>query len=203
MLCLPPEVSPLSHQAVCVLPLSWKHTPAQPLPSIHESGNTIGISWTTLHNSLFPVCADARAATQFCLFVCVRFCVSGCGYPSYLRPSLIFHCFSPISLCFPCSQSHHLDAAGCLSALCSHPPPHVTYTYTQFPCCKLAHMWAASSKNRLVVTLVPEHLEHAAPRRWLHHQHDRYSGRSAQLWLLICLRRLRIYVCVNDPNVYS
>lgn len=31
--------------------------------------------------------------------------------------------------------------------------PHVTCTYTQFPCCKLAHVWAASDKNSLVVTL--------------------------------------------------
>lgn len=145
-------------------------------------------------------CQGCNPVLSVC--VCVRLCVSGCGYPSYLRPSLIFHCFPPISLSFPCSQSHHLDAAGCLSAPRSH-SPHVTCTYTQFPRCKLAHMWAASSKNRLVVTPVPEHLEHAAPRRWLHHQHDRYSERSAPLWLLICLRQLRIYVCVKDQNVCS
>lgn len=38
--------------------------------------------------------------------------------------------------------------------LCAH-----THTHTHFPSCKLAHVWAALSKNRLVVTLVSEHLE--------------------------------------------
>lgn len=60
-------LSVLSSSCLC----APKHTLTQPLPPIHESGNTIGISQTRLHKSLFSVCAGARAATQFCLFVCV------------------------------------------------------------------------------------------------------------------------------------
>lgn len=56
---------------VCYYPHAQKRTLTQPLPSIHESGNAIGISQTRLHKSLFSVCAGARAATQLCLFVCV------------------------------------------------------------------------------------------------------------------------------------
>lgn len=74
-------------------------------------------------------CAGARAAAQF---VCVCVCVSGCGHPSYLKPSLIFHLFPSSSHWFPCSQSPHLDAAGCLSAPRSHSPCH-THTRTLSP----------------------------------------------------------------------
>lgn len=64
-----------------------------------------------------------------CLCVCVRFCVSGCGYPSYLRPGLIFHRFPSTFHCFPCTQSDHLDTAGCLSAPQSHNSTLHSYTH--------------------------------------------------------------------------
>lgn len=103
------------------------------LSAIHQSGNTIGTSQAMLHNSCFPVCvsAGAKAANQsVCLSVCVRLCVSGCGYPSYSKPSLIFHSFAPSSLGFPCAQSRHLDTAGCLSAPHSH-SLYITHTHSK------------------------------------------------------------------------
>lgn len=174
------------------------------LPPIHESGNTIGISQPRLHKSFFSGCAGARAATQLCLFVCV--CEVLC---KWLWSPLVFKAqfnFPQLSPRFPLLSMLSVSPPGrCWMFVSSSLTlPHVTCTYTQFPRCKLAHVWAASSKKSLVVTLVLEHLcmpelvcedKHATPRRSLHLQRDRFQGCNLRLWLVIRLRRLGV-MCV-------
>lgn len=72
---------------------------------------------------------------------------------------------------------HHLDAAGCFSAPHSH-HSRITCTYWQLPCWKITRVWEARAKNRLVVTLAPEHLcmpdTQSAQRTWHPSQHVRF-----------------------------
>lgn len=74
-------------------------------------------------------------------------------------PSLLFPLVSMLSVSPP--GRHWMFVSSMLTL------PHVTFTHT-VPDCKLAHVWAALSKNRVLVTLASEHLEHAAARQWLH-----------------------------------
>lgn len=147
MLCRLPEASRCCHLAACFVLSTCTEThshtafchPFMSLETLLEYLNLDCIRVFSLDvqvPGLLPSCV--------CLCVCVRFCVSGCGHPLYLRPSLIFHSFPPVSLCFPCSQSRHLDAAGCLSAPHSHSPTLHAHTHNSpavnSPMCGQPHL---------------------------------------------------------------